>query len=86
VESFAQDLRFSLRHVLRNRGFAAVVIVALALGIGATTATFCAPSESPVGVMEYHRTLPRGTGDGVMNSHRGATELLVLELPDEEAA
>jgi len=34
------DLRFALRQLLRNRGFTAVVVLTLALGIGASTAIY----------------------------------------------
>jgi len=39
-ETFAQDVRYSLRQLKRNPGFNAVAIITLALGIGATTAIF----------------------------------------------
>jgi predicted permease len=40
METVWLDMRYGLRFLLRNRGFAAVVILTLALGIGANTAIF----------------------------------------------
>lgn len=39
-ESVAQDIRFGLRSLCKNPGFAAISILTLALGVGATTAIY----------------------------------------------
>jgi predicted permease len=40
LETMLQDLRYSARTLLKNPGFAAVIVLTLALGIGACTAVF----------------------------------------------
>jgi len=40
IESLARDLRFSLRTLRRNPGFTVIVILVMALGIGANVALF----------------------------------------------
>jgi predicted permease len=40
VENLSADVRYALRQLMRNRGFAFIAILTLALGIGATTGIF----------------------------------------------
>jgi hypothetical protein len=40
METLVQDIRYALRLASRKPGLAAIVILTLALGIGATTAVF----------------------------------------------
>jgi putative ABC transport system permease protein len=40
IETFTQDVRYGVRNIGRSRGFAFVVVITMALGIGANTAIF----------------------------------------------
>ena len=72
--TFASDVRFAFRMLARNPGFAAIAILALALGIGVNTAIFTVvnavllqplPYPEPDRLMELDRQFPNGRGNSI---------------------
>jgi len=67
LERFRQDLRYAVRMLRRNMGFAGAAILSLALGIGANTAIFSLldavvfrllPVADPQQLVQFTNTLP----------------------------
>src|SRR3984957_19020509 len=75
LKTVAQDLRFSLRLLRRNPGFASLVVLTLALGIGANTAIF----SLVYGVLL--RPLPYQNGGQIVLLHQQAKLANVLDIP-----
>lgn len=60
LEVLWQDVRFAARMLVRDRGFTAIAVVALALGIGANTALFTVMSNvllRPLPFVESHKII-----------------------------
>jgi putative ABC transport system permease protein len=69
LEDFGKDMRYAVRTLRRNRGFATVAVLSLALGIGANTAIFSLinavmlrplPVQEPDRLVQIGRWSPEG--------------------------
>ena len=75
------DLRYGLRMLFANRGFAGVVILTLALGIGANTAIFSVVNAvllRPLPFRDPDRLAMLWTDDAKRSIHEGSTSFLTM--------
>lgn len=91
LETCFQDVRYGLRQLRRNPGFAAVAIITLALGIGANTAIFSAidavilhplPYRDPGRLMTVHQ-VPAGTNVNGSSIPLAPADFLALKAQND---
>src|SRR3954451_18653517 len=81
VESLWRDVRYALRGLRRNPGFAAVVVGTLALGMGANTVMFSVVNAVMLRPLPYHdpnRLVLIWTDDVRRGLHREGTAYLTI--------
>src|SRR2546423_14907171 len=79
LEAFGQDLRFTLRSLRHNLGFALLAVVVMALGIGANTAVFSVVNGvllKPLAYRDPDRIVTLTT------AWKGGAKLRLVTLPD----
>jgi macrolide transport system ATP-binding/permease protein len=84
LEQLFQDVRYALRVMRHNRSFTALVVLSLALGIGATATIYSfmdslllrplpVPNPSSLVLLNWHSGAPEGSPDHVWHGMDGST-------------
>ena len=69
MEGLLKDIRYSVRSLLKHPGFTAIVVVTLAVGIGASSAIFSVVNTVLI------RPLPYAHAERIVADHRASGDL-----------
>jgi len=78
MDTLLQDIRYALRQLAARPGFTAIVVLTLALGVGANTAIFSVVDAILLRPLPY----PAGNRLAVLWGERGGQHPLLISVPD----